>query len=209
MLLHILFVQRKEDYPGEYVPEALEVVDEYAMAESPEWMEEKVKAAKATGEYAAVKVMEIEVSQDAVRSALIDAPRLDGTLIGEDGSPLVPLISKHRCNSDTYDGVTDEVLKEGTWCWWVRDVGFFKEQPTEAAIAVAKRKSKVSLIKHILEFRPKGATPEEICNQTGNSMSDMGALLRKMQEEGTIEKHGREWRLARKEESNEPDEATD
>lgn len=81
MILHVLIAQRKEDYPEQYAPEALEVADEYAMDENPEWMADKVKEFEATNEFIAVKVIELEVDQASLRSLLIDAPRLSARLV--------------------------------------------------------------------------------------------------------------------------------
>ena len=68
--LHILFAQRAERYPGEYAPEALEVADEYAMEENPEWMDERVASHRATGEFESLAVVPVSVPYEAITAKL-------------------------------------------------------------------------------------------------------------------------------------------
>jgi len=42
MTIFVLFGQRKEDYPGQFAPEALEVISCYGHEENPEFLEEKL-----------------------------------------------------------------------------------------------------------------------------------------------------------------------
>lgn len=86
MFLYVLFGQRKENYPGQYAPEALEVMDEYAYHENGEWLQEKLLEGEKTGEFAALKIMEINLgsgSQDRIREALVGTPVLKGTLVND------------------------------------------------------------------------------------------------------------------------------
>lgn len=43
MKLTVLFIQRKEQYPGQRLPEALAIVDEGTMEENPEWWPKEVQ----------------------------------------------------------------------------------------------------------------------------------------------------------------------
>jgi hypothetical protein len=100
-------------------------------------MADKVKEYEATNEFVAVKVMEIEVSQASLRSALVDAPRLKAKLVGQEEGPVLT-----TAGVDVLDVVTGELLPVGLGCWWVPGVGHFRDQPTEIVIAHAKQKAK-------------------------------------------------------------------
>ena len=136
MILYVLFGQRKEDYPEQHAPEALEIMDEYAAEQNAEWLEEKRKEYEETGEFVALRIMEISgIEQADIRSALMDPPKLEGRLEGapEDGEPIQMMAEEY-----TFDSVTNEPIPEGSMCWWVQGVGYFKESPTPAAVAWAK-----------------------------------------------------------------------
>lgn len=135
MIIHILFGQRKEDYPEQYAPEALEVADEYAMQENPEWMQEKLAYYEGTKEFTALKVMEIEVKQGAVRSALLDPPRLESKLVDAEEGPV-----KVETRRESPDALTGEPIAKGEEAWWVSGVGVFREHPTPQVITEAKRR---------------------------------------------------------------------
>lgn len=83
MDLHILFIQRKEEYPLEYAPEALVVWDEYAMDENPEGFDEAcAKALKEHGDQVvAHKVIRFRVDQEKVRKLLLGTPVIEAKLI--------------------------------------------------------------------------------------------------------------------------------
>jgi hypothetical protein len=83
MDLFILFIQRKESYPGQYAPEALVVWDEHAMAENPEGFEEAcAEELKAHGdEVMAHKVVRVRVDGDRIRKLLIGSPLLQGEIV--------------------------------------------------------------------------------------------------------------------------------
>lgn len=70
MKLHILFGHRKEDFPGEYAPEALEVADELTMDVNPTWMAEKVDKAKKDKTFASVVVVPIDIPMNEVMARL-------------------------------------------------------------------------------------------------------------------------------------------
>jgi len=70
MTFHILVGQRKCNYPGEYAPEALAVMDENGVDENPDWlMKEQMKHEKCD-EFGALTVMRVFVPDDFVEEAL-------------------------------------------------------------------------------------------------------------------------------------------
>jgi hypothetical protein len=85
MDLHILFIQRKEQYSEQFAPEALVVWDENSLDENPEGFEEACeKAIKEVGsELWASKVIRIRVSGDAIRKELVGSPVFPGTIVTE------------------------------------------------------------------------------------------------------------------------------
>jgi hypothetical protein len=72
MRVKLLFIQRREDYPGQFGPELLAAVDEFTDDENPEWFEgEKVNHLAAVGSDAvASAVVTIEVPVDQVMDRL-------------------------------------------------------------------------------------------------------------------------------------------
>lgn len=84
MIIKCLFFQRNEDYyDGEYAPEFLVGVDEYSNEENPEWFVERCEKEKESLKDEGVfRVIDIEVSQDQIRSLLIDDPTVKGKVNG-------------------------------------------------------------------------------------------------------------------------------
>lgn len=70
MQLHVLMAQREEAYPGEYAPEALDVIDEIGHSDNPDFLERRAKEARETGEFESVAIITIEVDGDAVMAQL-------------------------------------------------------------------------------------------------------------------------------------------
>jgi len=70
MKLHILFGQRKCSYDGEYAPEALDVADEYAMEDNPEWLPGKRVEYDKQGDFESVAVLIVKVPNGAIDGAL-------------------------------------------------------------------------------------------------------------------------------------------
>lgn len=70
MKLHVLFGQRKEHYPGEYMPEALAVMDEFGQSDNPEYLDGELKKAVATDEFESVVVVVMEVNGAKVMELL-------------------------------------------------------------------------------------------------------------------------------------------
>lgn len=81
MNLKVLFIQRPNSYPGENAPEVLECVTEFDYEDNPEYFDNRVAEAikeKEAGEYANVRVIDVEVDQDKISSILNESPLVRG-----------------------------------------------------------------------------------------------------------------------------------
>lgn len=89
MILHIIFAQRRESYPGEYPVEALDVMDEYGFDENGQWLLDKLKEHKSNSDYLAVEIVEIQVphAEEKIRRRLLNSLRLPGTLVETEETP--------------------------------------------------------------------------------------------------------------------------
>ena len=68
--LHIIFGQRKESYPGEHAPEALDIADECTMDENPEWLLERQGYHQKDPSFESVKIVKIVVPLESIMSIL-------------------------------------------------------------------------------------------------------------------------------------------
>ena len=59
MDIKVLFGQRKCEYPGEYAPEALRVVDQYVDDTNPDWILDQKKFIESTNEFERVEIIEV------------------------------------------------------------------------------------------------------------------------------------------------------
>lgn len=86
MRLHVLFIQRKESYVGEYAPEARIVWDEFSVEENPEGFEEAcAKDLKEVGnDIMAHRVIPVWVDQAEIRNLLLTTPTVKGKIVAED-----------------------------------------------------------------------------------------------------------------------------
>jgi hypothetical protein len=83
MSVYILFGQRVCRYPGEYAPEALEVMDEFAYGENAEWLHEKLEAAEKTNEFEALRIIHIGVGDmEKLRELIVGIPSIKGEVKG-------------------------------------------------------------------------------------------------------------------------------
>jgi len=83
MNVYILFGQRICDYPGQFAPEALEVMDEFAYDENAEWLHEKLEAAKKTKEFEALRIIHIGVGDmEKLRELIVGIPSIKGEVKG-------------------------------------------------------------------------------------------------------------------------------
>ena len=82
MRIHVLFGQRKEDYDGQYAPEALLAWDEYSREDNYDGFEEAVENEKKTvgDQMTAMRVIDLEVDGDKIRRLLIGTPVVKATI---------------------------------------------------------------------------------------------------------------------------------
>ena len=91
MNIHIIFAQRKEQYPEQYAPEALECCTEYAIEDgADDWWQKKLDEHKSNPDFVSVKEFVIRFP-DAVRveirnkliTPLVVETRPEGVVEGE------------------------------------------------------------------------------------------------------------------------------
>lgn len=82
MKLFVLFAQRICSYDGEFAPEPMEVTDEYGVDEVPEYMEKKTAELIETGEFSAVKLIEVILSTNA-ETAVVKALNGNTVVVGD------------------------------------------------------------------------------------------------------------------------------
>lgn len=76
MIFHIIVGQRKVSYPGEYGPEALEVMDDDAMGDNGEWLINKMDEYRNTGEFDYLSIIQIGVPDKDIRAQLFPQVKL-------------------------------------------------------------------------------------------------------------------------------------
>ena len=74
MDLFVLVGQRKQRYEGEYLPEALAVIDDIGDSDNPEYMREQLQKQTESGDFDALTVLRLSVSEKAVKAALYPEP---------------------------------------------------------------------------------------------------------------------------------------
>lgn len=80
MKLHVLFGQRFQAYEGQYAPEALAVIDEFAYDEtSGAWIYEQHDTHQKAGEFKALRIVTINISHDELDLIFKPQP-LTGTI---------------------------------------------------------------------------------------------------------------------------------
>lgn len=82
MKLFILFGHRQEEYDGQFAPEALVCWDEFCVEENPDGFEEEcAKYLKKTeGEFAATRVIQVEVDGEEIIRHLTGTPTIEGAV---------------------------------------------------------------------------------------------------------------------------------
>lgn len=70
MILYILIGQRIEDYPGQYAPEALAVIDEYGHSDNPDYMREQKELYEKSKEFEKLAVIAVNASTNAIMEVL-------------------------------------------------------------------------------------------------------------------------------------------
>jgi hypothetical protein len=68
--IHVLFGQRKCAYEGQYAPEALEIADENAYDDNPEWLLVKKEQNEISEEFTAVAIVTITLPFEAIVARL-------------------------------------------------------------------------------------------------------------------------------------------
>lgn len=76
--LHVLFGQRRCSYDGQYAPEALEVMDEFAWEENVEFLTDKLEEFRKTNEFTALRILEVALPFEEIEKALNRAPEIQG-----------------------------------------------------------------------------------------------------------------------------------
>ena len=72
MKIYVLFGQRKEDYPGQYAPEALDVMDEFGWDENSEYLLDKLDERSKDPEWIGLEIVPIEFGDmDTLRKLLM------------------------------------------------------------------------------------------------------------------------------------------
>lgn len=84
MILKVLFVHYKESFPGEFMPNAMVVVDDYIDEINPEWFPRECKIAlnKDADNIGHHAVIEIEVSDDDICRIVLGQEKIKGTVRG-------------------------------------------------------------------------------------------------------------------------------
>jgi hypothetical protein len=86
MTIFVLFGQRKEDYDGQFAPEALAVISCYGQEENPDYMADELAKYEATKEFIGLRVCEVSIgSQSSLRDILVGTPSIKGQVI-KDGT---------------------------------------------------------------------------------------------------------------------------
>lgn len=83
MKLYVLFAQRKCSYPGEFAPEALEVMDEFGYDVNGQWLHEKLeKYKKEDSTIERIEIVTIEVDSDKINNILNPKHLVKGEVLG-------------------------------------------------------------------------------------------------------------------------------
>ena len=76
MIFHILVGQRKCSYPGEYAPEALEVMDDNAMSDHAEYLRDKLKDYRDSEEFDSIVTIQVRVPDAQIDELLFPASKV-------------------------------------------------------------------------------------------------------------------------------------
>jgi hypothetical protein len=75
MIITVLFGQLKCNYPGEYGPDALDVIGEFAYSDNPEYFNETLEKYEKSGDYAKLALVDIEISDEKIDATLNPTPK--------------------------------------------------------------------------------------------------------------------------------------
>ena len=76
MIFHIMVGQRKCSYPGEYAPEALEVMDDNAMGDNEQYMIDKRKTYNDSSEFDSIVTIQVRVPDEQIDAILFPASKI-------------------------------------------------------------------------------------------------------------------------------------
>lgn len=80
MILKVLMGQRKESYPGEYAPEALEVMTEYDFSENESWILDKFDEQKKEKHWENLRIIDVKIDDKALMNILRPTAVLEGKI---------------------------------------------------------------------------------------------------------------------------------
>lgn len=70
MILFVLMGQRKCDYPGQYAPEALAVMDEYGDDDNPDYLKEEKEKYEKSKEFTSLVIIAVDVNGAKIKALL-------------------------------------------------------------------------------------------------------------------------------------------
>ncbi len=70
MIIYVLMGQRKENYPGEYAPEALACMDDEGQSVNPDYLASKKAEADETNDFESTVIVALEANTRAILSLL-------------------------------------------------------------------------------------------------------------------------------------------
>ena len=81
MKLHVIFGQRKCNYPGEYAPEALDFADECIMDNNSDFLEECLTKHKKDDSLQSVGILIVHIPNEAIDNLLFPRVEVQGEII--------------------------------------------------------------------------------------------------------------------------------
>lgn len=80
MKLYVIFGQRKENYEGQYAPEALEVINEYANDDNPTWLGDKFREIQKQEDMKSVKIVTVVINNKNLSDIMNPKNELEGEI---------------------------------------------------------------------------------------------------------------------------------
>jgi len=83
MILHCLFIQRKEQYEGQYAPELMSAIDEYTWDENPEGSEKEFQVIldQMKGDIMGHARINVEINQATIREKCLNVSTVFGEIV--------------------------------------------------------------------------------------------------------------------------------
>lgn len=79
MLLYVLFIQRKEQYEGQFGIEAVEIMDEYSYNDNPDYLDNKLKEYREQNDIDEAKIIPVTVNEQDIIQILYPS-KIKGTV---------------------------------------------------------------------------------------------------------------------------------